>query len=607
MQKSNRFSLFAFLFGAIFLAYASLVYYPKWKVGEGECVLTWDVSGYYFYLPAIFIYKDLKHIEFKDKILKDYAPTPDLQQAFLHKPSGNYVMKYSCGQALQYLPAFLVGHFYAKNSHFSPDGFSKPYQAAIVMWSLLIGIVGLWFARKSLLCYFKDRVVAVTLLLLVLGTNYLNYASIDSAMSHNWCFTLLAILVYSTIKFYESASWKYAIAIGVSLGWAVLARPTELMGALIPLCWGLENKETLFARFVFWRKHYQKILVAAAIVVLFGSIQIAYWKYVTGAWVVYSYEDQGFSWLRPHLKSGMISYKAGWLTYTPLMIFALLGLVALYHKYRNLFFGIFLYTMVVIYVTFAWDVWWYGGSLGQRAMVQSYAVQVFSLAAFVAFLFDFYQKNGLNKIITLGVATVMLFFTYINLWFTHQAHKGGFFLTEQTTKQYYWATTGRWNLTENSYKLLDAEDYFEGEPKEMKLLYENDFNSDSLSIVDGANAKNHILFLDEWSQFSKRYALKISHLDANWVRMSSEFHCTKKEWDNWAMLQMTIVFLKDGKEQKRSSIRPHRLLKDDETKTIFMDVKVPKEPFDSIEMYYYNAEGKKTIYIDNLSLSSFKE
>jgi hypothetical protein len=101
--------------------------------------------------------------------------------------------------------------------------------------------------------------------------------------------------------------------------------------------------------------------------------------------------------------------------------------------------------------------------------------------------------------------------------------------------------------------------------------------------------------------------LKINSLDAEWVRMSSEFYCTKKEWEHWNMLQMTIVFLKEGKEQKRSAICPHRLLKEGEAKTIFMDVKVPKEPFDSIEMYYYNATGKKTMYIDNLRLSSFKE
>jgi len=53
------------------------------------------------YLPAAFIYQDIKGCEFQEDILKQYQPTYDFQQAFLH-PSGNYVMKYPMGMALIY-------------------------------------------------------------------------------------------------------------------------------------------------------------------------------------------------------------------------------------------------------------------------------------------------------------------------------------------------------------------------------------------------------------------------------------------------------------------------------------------------------------------------
>jgi len=78
-------------------------YYPKWSKTGSEATISWDVSGYYMYLPAIFIYKDIKQCKFIKDILIKYQPSVEFQQAFKYK-NGNYVMKYSIGQAMQYLP-----------------------------------------------------------------------------------------------------------------------------------------------------------------------------------------------------------------------------------------------------------------------------------------------------------------------------------------------------------------------------------------------------------------------------------------------------------------------------------------------------------------------
>ncbi len=87
------------------ILYAGVAYYPKWKQGGSEATLSWDVLGYYMYLPAVFIYGDIKKCGFKDSILAKYQPTPDFQQAFVHS-NGNYVMKYSSGQAVMMAPFF---------------------------------------------------------------------------------------------------------------------------------------------------------------------------------------------------------------------------------------------------------------------------------------------------------------------------------------------------------------------------------------------------------------------------------------------------------------------------------------------------------------------
>src|ERR1700741_363778 len=109
MHRSSKAALLV-CYGFILLS--GLFYYPKWKQTATEATISWDVSGYYMYLPATFIYHDLEHCNFKDSILKKYTPTPDFQQAFLHS-SRNYVMKYPVGQAILLSPFFFGAHVYA--------------------------------------------------------------------------------------------------------------------------------------------------------------------------------------------------------------------------------------------------------------------------------------------------------------------------------------------------------------------------------------------------------------------------------------------------------------------------------------------------------------
>src|SRR5690606_32788596 len=100
-------SRYAYIICVGLLLYAALIFNPKWKATGRESSLGWDASTYYWYLPATFIYHDLKEQKFGDSIIDKYGFTPAFEQAFLHK-SGNRVITYSSGLAVLYLPAFFV-------------------------------------------------------------------------------------------------------------------------------------------------------------------------------------------------------------------------------------------------------------------------------------------------------------------------------------------------------------------------------------------------------------------------------------------------------------------------------------------------------------------
>ncbi|HMO41273.1 MAG TPA: hypothetical protein PKC76_18060 [Saprospiraceae bacterium] len=600
----NPYSLWGLLFCYVILFAAAFLYYPKWQQTRTEATISWDVAGYYTYLPAFFIYHDAKQLNFMPDVIERYYPVPNMEQLAFRHTGGNYVMKYPAGQALQWTPFFAAAHWYAKNTDYTTDGYSAPYQFMISIGSLLIAFLGLWLMRWVLLRYFNDRVAALSLIFLVLGTNYLDYASINGAMTHNNLFTIYAALIYFTLQFYDKPTFARALGIGLLVGLAGLTRPTELISAMIPVLWGLQApwQKSILERLMFFKKHLPKLLIAVLACALVGSIQLMYWKYAAGEWIVYSYQDQGFSWLRPHLKNGLFSYRSGWLVYTPIMIFALVGFIPLYKKQAGIFWTALLFCSLFIYIAFAWDIWWYGGSLGQRTMVQCYPMLLFPFAAFIQWVHHV-------KWLPYLIYPIFTFFSYFNLWITHQAHRGGLFVPEQMNRAYFQRIFLRYNIEEEDILLLDVNERFSGQPKNIQLLYQNDFEQDTTVIGCGQPpiAGQQSLCLNAAHQFSPIYEIRATNNEFDWLRATATFHGVQKEWNTWSMTQFIIRFYNNDQEVKTRIVRVHRLLSDGQTREIGFDVQAPRKPFNKIGVFFWNADSPQTILIDNLRVESFDE
>lgn len=599
MQK--HFSLGAFFISCLVII-AMALWYPKWEKPGTEATLSWDVMGYYLYLPAYFIYDDLTEVGFKDEVIEKYGPTAGFYQAFKHEESGNYVMKYSIGLAVLYSPFFLLGHAYALISDYPPDGFSLPYQMAISWGSLFIAFLGLWFCRSILRRYFSEMITGISLLLVATATNYLNYTAIDGAMGHNWIFTLFALLIWLSIKWHEKPTFSKSIGIGLCIGLAALSRPTDVLAFLIPILWGIENKASFINRLSFLQTHWQKLAIAILTVALVGSIQLFYWKSITGDWIVYSYEDQGFSWFKPHVKNVLISYRKGWLRYTPIMLLALIGFIPLYKKYRFLFWTSFLFFLLNFYIVSAWDVWAYGGAFGQRALIQSYTVLLFPLAAFWEAAF---QTNW-KKWLSLAFA---VFCIWLNIFQTYQAHGHGFEV-EAMTKAYYWRIFANANPTDLDRKLLDTREDFQEERRNIQQVYLNDFENPTDTInYSNRQAKSgtSALLLQKSEEFSPAFIIKIAEKSPKWIRVSADFYSPLKEWSIWNMHQLIVRFEKGDKVIKNRIIRIHRQLGERQWQANWSDMRIPKEDFDHVKIYFWNAGSGKDVFVDNLKVEIYEE
>ncbi|MEL6629275.1 MAG: hypothetical protein AAFQ83_13120 [Bacteroidota bacterium] len=585
----------------LFLSAVHFLYYPKWNETGTEATLSWDVSGYYWYLPAAFIYGDLKRADFSEEIIQKYNPTSSFEQAFEYE-NGSRVMKYSMGQAVTMMPAFFVGHLWALVSDYPADGFSFPYQITIGLWSLLLACLGLWMLARILALYFSDKAVAWVLLIIAIGTNFLEYSAIQGSMTHGHLFFLYTLLIWQTIRFYQQPRLLSAIGIGALIGLAALIRPTELMTLLIPVLWGLDSWQAVKDRIQFVRVHFTKYLLAGIVTGLVGGLQLIYWKYVSGDWIVYSYQDQGFNWIKPFISDGLFSYRAGWLMYTPIMIFAIIGFPFLVRQHKNLLWVSLIYTLIFCYVAFAWEIWWYGGSLGQRTMVQAYPVLAFPLAALVEW--------GLRKKIAgYLLLAIGIFFAYVSLWFVHQAHKGGLLRAGDMTRGYYRAIFLRYEIDPDEIFYLDNNDRYYGERKNVQTLGIFDFEGDTTLLDCGMKAisGNQSLCSREDLTFTPMYEATITPGQGSWIRAHAQFY-TQEGLNGplWQAPQFVVRLFKGDQIVKNRQIRPHRRLVPHQTMTIFSDLRIPAgKDYDRVGVFFWHQGGTGPFLVDDLKIEVF--
>ncbi|HET8572292.1 MAG TPA: hypothetical protein VFL76_00345 [Edaphocola sp.] len=586
-----KFSKTAFFISAALLVFVGSIFYPRWEKSSTEAQISWDASGYYWYLPSIFIYHDLKGQHFKDDILSRYHPTPDhdFQQGFIEPGSGHYVMKYTIGTAIMEAPFFFVADALATPLGYRADGFSRPYQFMIYFGGICFALLGLWYLRKLLLLYYDDKIVAVVLLLLVFGTNYLNYCGVDVGMTHNWLFTLYVFILLNTHFYYQHKKLKYALRLGALIGMTALIRPPEIIAVLIPLLWGMENLKpsTLKRQGSFLWQQRKHFLFAGIAAIAILSIQFIYWKYATGQWFVYSYQDQGFSWLHPHSRVYAFSYQSGWLTYTPLMIIVLLGIFPFFRSGRN---KLAIIVMIVLnyYLVSAWNIYDYGG-FGGRAMVQSYPVLIFLLAALIKYL-------SAHKWLFRAALPFLLLATYFNLWWTYQAHGGTLIGGIPTSGRYYWRTILRYNGDPGIQLLRDNKDYYTGAMLNTTVLYQKQFtdNADSFRLT-GTHKISPEIIIPKPRQSVDR------------IRAYADVRIGDKEWNVWNMTQFIIRFKKSGQVVKTNMVRLQRILNDHEKKKVELDAVLPgPDDYDTIVIFFKNFNDH-ICTISNLKVIGFND
>lgn len=357
--------------------------FSVWLAGNlgafGINKIVFDVVSYHSYMPAVFIEKDIDLGFYKDS-----SAVFDQKEMYFANftPEGKPIIKTTYGLSLMYLPFTIWPWMFSE--HGTCNGYELPFSIAISISTLFYFILGLYFLYKLLKALqFSLASIGMTILCLGLGTNLLSYASISIGMPHAYGFFLVSVLLYTTHKWYQTPNYKGTIIIGICLGMLVLIRPTNLVYALVFVAYKFNSFPSVVQVFKNAWKHLVIIALISFIIVL---PQLLYWKHVTGHYIYNSYVGERFYFERPHLLDYVFGFRKGWLVYSPILLFGLIGLFV--RSASNPYFKSTLIILcVLLYLNSSWWCWWFGGSYGARAMIETYPLIAIGFACFFDVLF----------------------------------------------------------------------------------------------------------------------------------------------------------------------------------------------------------------------------
>ncbi|MBS1584027.1 MAG: glycosyltransferase family 39 protein [Bacteroidetes bacterium] len=587
-----------------------------------------DSMGYYLYLPAVFIYHNLSR---PDVIPQDkMAPGAKAVQWYVGAMSkentvnGNFVDQYTYGVALMELPFFVLAYTYEKITGVQPDGYSDIYDYAIKLSAIVYSLLGLMLVYRILRRYFNENQSIITIVALLLGTNLFWFTLCQAGMAHIPLFFLYALLMQLCIKMHERQSWSTFLGAGFVAGLCAVIRPTDVLCLLIPLLYGVYSRATLKAKLVFIRNNIGGIGLFIAGFILPLVPQFMYWKALTGQWLYYSYGSQSFNWDKPRIIEGLFYFKNGWLPYSLVMIFSLLGLFIVRY-YKSWALSIWALLPVYVYVIYSWYCFNYINGLGSRPMIHVYPLLALPLAAFIKFISD------RRVYIRVAFFAVVLFFASVNICNSMQQAQNTLF-SEDSNMMFNLQTLYRMHLRYKDFVCMDngiVQPDSDKMEKVIGLAYQGFEDTSGDHYVKDADKPGgvvyHMLQGQEYLPSDLEVIYDKARFGPNkWLKCSGNFKCTvipgyydhhllvlgvlhDGKFISWSACKIDnkIGLVERSGNRQEINIYHHEL---DKWGQVYFFVPIPKDiqQGDQIRLSVWNI-AKLEMYLDDLSLDLYRQ
>lgn len=334
-----------------------------------------DGYNYYLYAASWVAYHDGS----LDAVSADWygGAYPDFAGMVRWPGTNRWLNRMPIGVAVMMLPFVGAADLLSRWSNLPRDGYSLFYQHAAAIAALTYFIVGLAFMRRTLQRHFSPAVTAATLVVVTFGTDLFHYAVYDGTFSHAFSFALIALLVELCDRWWIRPMARTALSLGAVCGLIVLVRHTNALLLLVVPLWQWRNAATL------WHRRSDLLLMAAAAAIVFAP-QLAYYKWVTGLWIVNPYASTGLrlDFLSPHFFGVLLSPQRGLFFWAPVLLTAIGGVIVARGWAREVRSGAVIVLVAFTWLVASWSEWQYGASFGQRPFIDVFPIVAIYIAAF---------------------------------------------------------------------------------------------------------------------------------------------------------------------------------------------------------------------------------
>lgn len=596
MLNDNRYSKASITLGFAICALLAVLQ----NGGKAPFVTTWDVYGYYVYLPGAITYGDLERFAFAEQHFDDYPISSGMYQ--LTEVDGKNVPIYTAGLAMVWAPGYIVAEALAWVGPWERDGLSPPYQWALVLASLGFGFFGFWCLRRVLLRYFDDKVVAAALVALLIGTNYFHYLCFEPGMPHTYLFAGHAFLLLCVDSWFRQPKTQTVVWGALCLALMCLIRPTEIIALILPVGYWLANRAT----FPLPRRLPGQLGLALVVGLLAILPQLLLWKANTGQWIFNAYTEAGhvFHFDGRHLPDALLSYRKGWLVYTPLMVFAVAGLWFLRNGAGRWKWPVVLLVATHIYLTFSWHMWYYASSFGARPMIHVYPELALGVAALAAWTL----KRPWTKVILLLLLVACI---VLNLFQTWQ-YRNGILPKDHTTKEIYWSIFAKTKLDRSQlisidvpHRLQNRENYASIRLAKINIASPADLaDSTQFGTIEGRSCQ----ILTPGQEYSETVVVPLDsararELQGAWVETSAILYASGSTFDLDRMARMVLDVTRGAEHLAWHAVRFQIFTEPGQWNTVTWEYQLPDElqAGDQLRLLIWN-QSPDTIGVEELAV-----
>jgi Dolichyl-phosphate-mannose-protein mannosyltransferase len=367
-----------------------------------------DGVGYYAYARAPLIEHNLDfthdyqqaNVSFRENRLDENGqPTAEFRT-----PTGHLENHFTVGPAILWAPFLLAAHagvLLARSfgSAIPADGFSSPYRIAMALATALYGFLGLLISFRIARKYVDETWALLATLAIWWASSLPVYMYFNPAWSHAHSAFVVALFLWYWHETRDARSLGQWILLGALAGLMLNVYYANLMLFAILPFEALRDYGAAFRKATANTPSVAQLLARHAafgltLIICLLPTFIAHRIIYGGVFETGYGSVSQWNWGSPYLLSVLFSSNHGMISWTPILLFAVIGLVAFWRSVPRVG-GAFLLAAIAFYYFIASYPDWAGiSSYGSRFFVSLTALFVLGLAVFLDRFTRSFRKRG---------------------------------------------------------------------------------------------------------------------------------------------------------------------------------------------------------------------